>query len=201
MKLKYFVLTLVSMLALSLQIVPISPSSAAIRPPLKEFLHLDDFDSYCKAHGYVGARLVENTAYGYKCMTKAGAQIATNTSAVCSENNKPTEHVIAWMPEDYYVNPEFAWRCVQLLYPSRVAGHPFGYQGALDLDKFCRDIGLTDGAVLRGKTVEDWSCRSGDYVTRIYMERACNEVYGGNWDNYSVPIFNYWDAYSVRCWK
>lgn len=170
-------------------------ASAANDPPLASSVSEQMLRDYCHVHGYRDVKLAENTAYGWKCEKPDGQLVGIYMAAVCAENNKPTPNVIAWFDEGYYFNPLYAWGCVQLQH---------GYQGHLDMNDVCKKFGYRDGAFLGGTgrhSVDDWMCRDGNYVSDIRLSAACTEMYGGTWADYQVPVFNYWDPYSIDCWR
>jgi hypothetical protein len=182
-------------------IMPVPAASAAVNPPLNSFVNQEMLRTYCQVNGYRGEKLVENTAYGWRCEAKNGKLDGIYMAAVCAGNNKPTPNVIAWMYDSDYSSPTYAWRCTQLQHPSKVAGEPYGYQGRLDPSQACRMGGSPDGAVLRGDTVADWKCKAGDYEGKMDTQAACAWQYGGASDDYAVPVFNYKDPNTTTCWR
>jgi hypothetical protein len=173
--------------------VHVPAAFAANNPPVSSVGEVN-FDTYCKSHGYKGVKLVENTAYGWRCEKSDGKLAVFSVTAVCREANKDTPDVLDWFSEDNYFNAYYAWGCAQLQH---------GYQGRLDMDAFCKMSGSQE-AILQGTgrhSVDDWACKNGDYVGDVVLSAACGIMYGASWSDYQVPRFNYWDPYSVTCWR
>lgn len=172
--------------------VPVA--SAVTDAPRHASLSEEMLDTYCKVHGNRGVVLLPGrTAYDWKCETAERKLIGINMDAVCSENNKNEQKIIAWMDEQLYHTALHAWGCVQ---------YKHGLQGRLDMNTACQKFG-SKGAFLSGHgrhSVDDWMCRDGSHVSDIRLQLACDKVFNGTRANYAVPRFNYWDPYSITCW-
>jgi hypothetical protein len=177
-------------------LVNVPVASAVTDAPSNSSLSEEMLDTYCKMHGNRGVVLLPGrTAYDWKCETPDRKLIGINMDAVCSENNKRKPNIIAWMDEQIYHNALYAWSCVQYKHG--------GLRGHLDMNAACKKFG-NQGAFLSGQgrhSVDDWMCRDGSFVSDIRLQVACDKVFDGTRVDYVVPRFNYWDPYSITCWR
>lgn len=173
--------------------VPSASAAVDVRNPGE-----GDLRAYCISLYGSGAnvKLIEPTAYGWRCEKKNGALLHINMHTVCVRINKPTPNVIDYFYEWTYYKPDIAWGCVQLQH---------GYQGRLSVDKVCKSGGNPHAyAYLAGTgrhSVADWMCKDGNLDIKPYLAVGCGIIYGGSWEDRQIPRFNYWDPWSTTCWR
>lgn len=176
----------------------VSVARAAIDPPVNYYVSDEMVDGYCKVHGHRQMVVVAKNAYGYRCETASGAHIGVNMDAVCTENNKPASPIVAWFNErEFFSGPAYVWMCAHLQHGTKSLG-------GLNLEQFCVYFNLGDYVVLAGETVADWQCRWRDHPeldNDIDLDSACQHFYSPGSNDYAIPRFNFWDPYSVRCYR
>ena len=179
--------------AVLLSVTTVTPAVAA--EPLT-YVPEGDFATYCQAHGYVGAKLVAQNAYGWRCVSPNGEYATFSVTAVCREvtvkDDSPT--VLDFL-NDFTDAGSRGWWCYRL---SQVA--PLG---RLDLDRYCRDEGYDRGVLVGGDTALNWVCESPglstpmDSVGRLSI--ACGRQYPSPLGDVAARVVDFFDPRAIDC--
>jgi len=148
-----------------------------------------DLKAYCQSQGYIGARSIENTAYGWRCVDRNGNNVLLSLHSACQ----------------WQYHTANAWDRIGFFHSAQGIECMSGrFIGGLDLRGYCRFKGEV-GAVLQGKTVDDWRCYSyvpfgGGVITHtIWMDDACNWEYGNTYGFVLSRYDNYYSATTMEC--
>lgn len=197
-------------LALVALLLPLAVAAPVRAATSLNYLGEEAFRTYCKSQGAQDVTLVNQTAYGIRCLSSSGQTTGMDVTNVCRQAfpNIPPTHMHAWFEDFEWSTNPYGWQCSELLHGPRVPGKAYGYQGPPHLTDVCRrEFGGDHVYVDPGnKTVGGWRCAGGNFIppnsAHIQARDACNWTYNPEFTNdNSVPSFNYNNPYSIRCYR
>ena len=179
--------------AVLLSVILVTPASAATS---LTFVPTNDFTIYCQTHGYQGAKLVAQNAYGWRCVSASGQEVTFSVTAVCREVTvKDNEPTILDFLNDYTDAGDLGWWCYRL---SQVA--PLGQ---LDVNKYCQSQGYDHGALVGGSTALSWVCQSPDFSIALdsvgKLSVACGRQYPSNLGDVAARVVDFFNPNAIDC--
>jgi hypothetical protein len=155
-----------------------------------------DFAAYCQAHGYASAKLIAENAYGWRCVSSSGQQVALSVTAVCREvtvkDDKPT--VLDFL-YDFTRTDSFAWECYRLGQAAPL--------GRLDVNRYCKSQNYDRGVLVGGNTALSWECQSPTYSFDLNsvstLTNVCAATYPSNAGTVRARVVDFFNPNAIDC--
>ncbi|MEV6303041.1 hypothetical protein AB0M02_26745 [Actinoplanes sp. NPDC051861] len=152
-----------------------------------------DVNAYCLAAGYPGgAKMINSSASGWKCVDANQGQHGLSMTAACRYQFADlvgAGHLV-W---DHRGGGATGWRC------RTWSGYVDGND--LDIARYCQALGY-DGARGNPQNVADWYCQRGSTTDRVTLHAACrwqNPVEVG-YGRIVVATYEDWGSpYGINC--